>query len=134
MQCLTWALVPDRPGCDSLLPLASYEALSQLHNVQHHTVLGYKMQIIMALTWYGFYVKHTVQCQDHSRQWINITVITVVLLSLYSRPSIPKAIKFNFFYNILQFRLLENNSEFSPSELKLQRIHFSWGKNLCPPK
>lgn len=67
----------------------------------------------MALTWYGFYVNHTAQCQDHSRQSINITVITVVII-YYAKCT--KAIKFNFFYNILQFRLLRNNSEFSPSE------------------
>lgn len=98
-QWLTGALVPDRAGCDSLLPLASHEALDKL---QCHIVLCYKMKIIMVLTWYGFYVKCTVQCQDHSRQWINITVITVVLLSLCSRPSIPKpssSISFIIFWN-----------------------------------
>ena len=50
------------------------------------------------------------------RQSINMTVITVVfLLSLYNRPNVPKAVQFNFFYNILHLDFEKFNSKFSPT-------------------
>jgi len=45
-----------------------------------------------------------------------MAVITVMfLLSLYNRPNVPKAVQFNFFYNILHSDFEKFNSKISPT-------------------
>lgn len=79
----------------------------------------------MALTWYGYYVRHIVQYQDHCRKSVNTTVS---LWWCYHHYTVGQCTKSHHTYFILQYFVIQtfkNNPECSPSELKSERVYFS---------